>query len=287
MQFSSLPTKFQIPFANSAANTNVIPQASQIGITLGAASLTDGFPPTCFLPVGAGGVPPWGRDFNGLLNQITQWTQWQNAGGMTIYDSTFSTAISGYPNHAILASGTQSGAYWVNIADNNTNNPDTTTSPGNNWLGLGTTFRIPSFVLNGVTSLNAIQGTALTIVNWTSGTSVSFSNNSTLNGSAGTFTVGSKDAGTWYLLVTLPYFLDTSLAVLNSQNAYSFALLVNGSSVVGALANYNALIPELTMIHLNPGDVVSVQFILNVNNSNRPFTSPVGSSTFLGIRMGP
>ncbi|KAA1174648.1 hypothetical protein FP026_29625, partial [Rhizobium tropici] len=73
MKASDIPVKFPIPFAASAGGGYIraIPQASQIGITNGAASLTDGFPPLTFLPVGAGGTPPWGQDFNGILNEIT------------------------------------------------------------------------------------------------------------------------------------------------------------------------------------------------------------------------
>ncbi len=84
MKLSDIPAnKFPIPFANAAGPSYIttIPEASQIGITAGAASLTDGFVPLNFQPVGSGGVPPRGVDFNGLLKQITQWSQWQNAGG--------------------------------------------------------------------------------------------------------------------------------------------------------------------------------------------------------------
>ena len=129
MLASAIPTKFTIPFANSGAK-NAIPVASQIGITAGAASLTDGFPPLTRTPLAAGGVPPFGEDFNGILNEITAWQQWQGAGGTVPYDSTFSTAIGGYPKGALLAS-TTAGLFWVSTADNNTTNPD---SGGSNWM---------------------------------------------------------------------------------------------------------------------------------------------------------
>jgi len=134
MQASQIPSKFAIPFANSAGvgYIRTIPQASQIGVTNGAASLTDGFPPLTFLPVGAGGTPPWGQDFNGILKQITQWNQWQSAGGLAVYDSGFSASIGGYPQGAILASATATGVIWMSTADNNTTNPDGV-SPAN-WV---------------------------------------------------------------------------------------------------------------------------------------------------------
>ena len=88
---SSAPPKFNIPWGNSAGVPYIrsIPQGSQIGITNCAASLTDGFPPLSFTPPGAGGCPPFGADFNGILQQITQWSRWYSAGGPIFYDSAF------------------------------------------------------------------------------------------------------------------------------------------------------------------------------------------------------
>lgn len=133
MKASDIPTKFNIPFASSAMApyTRIIPQASQIGIQAGAASLTDGFVPVNFLPVAAGGTPPFGADFNGLLNQMTLWTRWQNAGGVIPFDSDFSTAIGGYPKGTVLAA-LVFGNYWISTVDDNATNPD---SGGANWFG--------------------------------------------------------------------------------------------------------------------------------------------------------
>jgi hypothetical protein len=136
MQISQVPGKFTIPFANAAAAQyiNAIPVLSQIGITAGAASLNDGFPPVTFLPVGAGGTPPWGRDFNGLFNQITAWSRWTAAGGLTFFDATFAAAVGGYMQGSLIAS-VMPGNAWVSTADNNVTNPDTTPgAPG--WAGV-------------------------------------------------------------------------------------------------------------------------------------------------------
>jgi len=133
MQLSNIPAKIQIPFANSGTK-NTIPVASQISVTAGAASYTDGFPPLTMTPVVSGGVPPYGADFNGILNAITKVLQWQCGGGMFEYDSAWATANNGYPQGAILLKATGSG-YWVNATDNNAVNPDTT---GTGWADLGT-----------------------------------------------------------------------------------------------------------------------------------------------------
>jgi len=137
MTAASIPTKFSIPWGNSAGGGYIraIPTPSQIGVQNGAASLTDGFPPLTFVPVGSGGVPPFGQDFNGILKQITAWSRWQGAGGLPVYDGTFSGAIGGYPQGAVLA-GASPGVVWLNLVDNNTSNPD---SAGANWKQLALT----------------------------------------------------------------------------------------------------------------------------------------------------
>jgi len=125
MQSTNIPSKIPLPFGYAAGSSyiNPIPAASQIGINDGRASLHDGFPPDTFTPVAAGGIPPFGGDFNGILNEITSITQWQEAGGFFVYDATFSTAVGGYPKGAILQSTSFDGL-WTSSVENNTSNPD-------------------------------------------------------------------------------------------------------------------------------------------------------------------
>lgn len=127
MQRSDVPVKFPIPFANSAGPTykHQVPTASQIGVTDGAASLTDGFVPDNFLPLASGGIPPFGNDFNGILFQATAWARWQSAGVPAPYDSAFQAAIGGYPLSSIVESATTAGRLWTSLVENNTTNPDT------------------------------------------------------------------------------------------------------------------------------------------------------------------
>ena len=135
MQDSNTPIKIPLPFAASAAAPyiNPIPTASQIGVTNGAASFTDGFPPLTFVPISSGGAGPFGKDFNGLLYQITGGLQWLQAGAPLYYDVGFSAAIGGYPKGTLLSNATTLGSFWLSEVDNNTTNPDT---GGANWLGL-------------------------------------------------------------------------------------------------------------------------------------------------------
>ncbi len=132
MKQTDIPAKFNIPFAASAGAGYVraIPQASQIAITPGAASLETGFPPLNFLDESAGGIPPFGQDMNGIINLATLWNQWQNAGGPVTYDAAFSAAIGGYPKNTILTTAA-GGQWWLCLADDNITNPDT---GGAGWL---------------------------------------------------------------------------------------------------------------------------------------------------------
>ena len=67
--------------AGGAIHSAYPSRTSQVGVNPGFASLNDGFPPLTMTPIAAGGVPPFGQDMNGILNQITEVLQWQQAGG--------------------------------------------------------------------------------------------------------------------------------------------------------------------------------------------------------------
>jgi hypothetical protein len=86
-------------------------------------------------PIAAGGIPPTGADFNGILNLITQSIRWANAGGGYKYNAAFATDtnVNGYPAGAVLLRGDGMG-YWLNLADNNTTDPEGATPA--NWAPL-------------------------------------------------------------------------------------------------------------------------------------------------------
>ncbi|WP_145536957.1 hypothetical protein [Yersinia alsatica] len=129
---SAIPTKMAVPFANSGEK-QTIPVASQIGISSGRASFTDGFPPLTRTPLTAGGIPPYGTDFNGILNAITSSIRWSNAGGAYSFDSDFSSSVGGYPKGALLSNSINSG-YWFNTTDGNTANPENTNASLTGWV---------------------------------------------------------------------------------------------------------------------------------------------------------
>lgn len=144
MQLTNTPAKLVLPFANAGAK-NTIPTASQIGITAGAASLVDGFPPLTRTPIAAGGVPPSGLDMNGILYELSAILRWANAGGGYAYDAAFATDsnVGGYPKGARIMRSDGLG-YWFNTVENNTTDPEDAGAAAAGW--------VPDFT-NGVTAV--------------------------------------------------------------------------------------------------------------------------------------
>lgn len=115
------PTIFTIPFANAGAR-NVIPVPSQVGVNDGAASYTDGFPPRTMLPIPPG-IPPDGKDINGIYFDITTQCVWNQAGGRYYWNAAVAAA-GGYPLHAMLTSTSSPTLLWVNLLSGNATDPD-------------------------------------------------------------------------------------------------------------------------------------------------------------------
>ncbi len=159
MQASNAPSKSPVPFAESGSK-NTIPVASQIGITPGLASFTDGFPPLTMTPLAAGGVPPRGQDFNGILYFLSAAARWGQAGGGYIYDAAFATAVGGYPKGAVLLRADLLG-FWLNTVDNNVTNPD---SGGVGWVNqiAGALLRTSVYRLSAGTQQVSVDGGAFT-----------------------------------------------------------------------------------------------------------------------------
>lgn len=152
MQNSSQPKLLPTPFADNGARQS-IPNDSQIGITAGRASYTDGFPPLTRTPLAAGGVPPFGTDFNGVLNDITAAIRWAQSGSGYPFNADFNTAVSGYPKGARIPNSSLDG-YWLNTVDGNTSNPEVT--------GAATTGWVPSENY-GSTAITGLSGSSVTL----------------------------------------------------------------------------------------------------------------------------
>lgn len=206
MQQSNAPSKIKLPFANSGTK-NTIPVPSQIGITPGLASYTDGFPPLTFTPVASGGVPPYGADFNGVLNAITAINRWNNAGAGYAYDSAFATDsnVGGYPKGARILRADGNG-YWLNQTDNNTTDPD---AGGAGWVPdyvygaasiVMTSSNYTLSVVEAARPVIQITGTLTTNLNLIFPTYVK--NWTVLNQTTGAFTITAKTAAGSGVIVT-------------------------------------------------------------------------------------
>ena len=138
MQISNIPAKFALIWGEGASSPYITTPVPDTTATPGRASFTLGFPPLNFTPRGSGGIPPFGEDFNGILNQVTAWAQWQQAGAPVFYDAAFSTAVGGYPKGCVLTS-TEPGVKWISTVDNNVTDPDGGSPTGWNRFTPGTT----------------------------------------------------------------------------------------------------------------------------------------------------
>jgi hypothetical protein len=134
MQASQAPDRIPLAFATSGTK-NVIPEQAADITNPNDASYEAGFPPVTMAPVTAGGIPPNGADFNGILFALSALGRWQSAGGQFKYDADFATDsnVGGYPKGAILQSSDGS-TLWLSTADNNTTDPDSGTAA--NWVSL-------------------------------------------------------------------------------------------------------------------------------------------------------
>jgi hypothetical protein len=219
-------------------------------VQAGAASLADGFPPLTFIPVDAGGVPPFGQDMNGILNQITRWTQWQAAGNPVQYDSTFAVAIGGYPRGAQILSNS-GHAIYENLVDNNLSSPESTAS---NWRIVSSVWSSSTWTATGAantqsitlapapTGLAQLTGIELTILS--SGTNVATSPVTlSVNGLTATqiVTAGGVPLAASALLSTYPFqvIYNGSAFVLMSRTSSFYdpgqaAILISGPTGNGA-----------------------------------------------------
>ena len=156
------PKLLYLPFsANNAALRNNIPVASDAPL----ASYSDGFPLANMLPIVAGGVPPEGQDFNGVLYDITTHTVWVNSGGRYEFNATLAAAIGGYPIGMELQDNAGVNTYVNAVAGNTTDFNSTPSSIGVSWLPTSGQFtKISVSSTGGTLNLTATQARSPMIV---------------------------------------------------------------------------------------------------------------------------
>lgn len=133
MKLNDKPHQLAVPFASTGDKNNIPDKATQQTKESGNAAYDSGFPPVTMTPISAGGIPPHGKDFNGLMHDITAAIRYVQAGGLYTYNADFAGAIGGYAKDAILA-GVSTTAVWLNTIDDNLTDPEGADSAG--WVNL-------------------------------------------------------------------------------------------------------------------------------------------------------
>ncbi|MEQ5326999.1 hypothetical protein [Proteus sp. fly-1008] len=111
------PKLISKPFAQNGQK-NVIPEKYETSMEGNQATWDQGFGQITMLPVSAGGLPPKGQDFNGILNQMCETIVHISKGGIFKFSADYAAAINGYPKGAILQSEDEK-KYYQSLVDNN------------------------------------------------------------------------------------------------------------------------------------------------------------------------
>lgn len=111
----------------TAGTINVIPDERPSGAAPQLASWSLGFPLITMTYPGAGGLPPFGQDMNGVLNAISQHTVFLGGGGQYKWSSAYVMAFGGYSLGSIVQANDGLNSY-VSLINNNSD--DFNSSPG-------------------------------------------------------------------------------------------------------------------------------------------------------------
>lgn len=132
------------PFAKNGQK-NVIPENYETSMDSNQATWDQGFGQITMLPVAAGGLPPKGQDFNGILNQISENIVYQSQGGRFKFSPEYAESIGGYPKGAILQSDDEKKEYQ-SLIDNNKVNFNTESNISTSWELVGAKYAIKNEV---------------------------------------------------------------------------------------------------------------------------------------------
>lgn len=120
MKLADAPKKHPVPFGVNGLRES-LPNTTPAGDN--TASYNLGFPPITMTLKSSGGLPPKGQDMNQILYELSSLSRWASAGAFNKYDSTFATAVGGYPKQSIIASDDGS-TLFISTIDDNLNNPN-------------------------------------------------------------------------------------------------------------------------------------------------------------------
>ena len=97
---------------------NDIPDSRKTGIPNESATYEDGFPQITMTPIALGGKAPSGKDMNGILNELSAHTVYQNQGGVYKFDFAFAEKIGGYSKGSLLINN-KLDKLFISLVDKN------------------------------------------------------------------------------------------------------------------------------------------------------------------------
>ncbi len=133
MNSSDTPSRITKAFGVNGLKNTIPVDSSTSTDNNGVATFDKGFPAVTMQPLSAGGIPPSGKDVNGVLYSTTLQQQWQNAGMTYPFSQDFSDAVSGYPKGAIVPSSVYTGQ-WLNLNEANGTSPESPTGANTGWV---------------------------------------------------------------------------------------------------------------------------------------------------------
>ncbi|MBS1029438.1 hypothetical protein [Gluconobacter albidus] len=135
MKLSDFAPQFPVLWGSSGTTTTVqYPLLSGTALATGRASIASGFPAVNFTPPAAGGVYPWGADWNGALKTFSVSAQNYESGVVPSFSQDFANSIGGYPQNSVVSDTSTAGLFWVSTADANVTPPGVT---GTAWQKFG------------------------------------------------------------------------------------------------------------------------------------------------------
>lgn len=129
------PDLILIPFGKNATpgTIDTIPKTRGPGDDPQQATWDEGFPQVTMTPLGAGGIPPKGQDFNGVLNAISEHTVFTERGGQFKWAADYVAESGGYSIGDVIQADDGLNSY-VSLVNTNTANFNTTPgSIGTSW----------------------------------------------------------------------------------------------------------------------------------------------------------
>lgn len=135
MNSSDTPSRITKAFGVNGLRNAIATDSTTATDSSGVATFDKGFPEVTMKPLSAGGIPPSGKDFNGVFYSTTLQQQWYNAGMTYPFSSDFATAVSGYPKGAIVPSSALTGQ-WLNLNESNITPPESSSGATTGWVPL-------------------------------------------------------------------------------------------------------------------------------------------------------